>query len=100
MPLIHYAFIVKGVGYEPRTHRSVFDAPQFKTTFVGVSTTDEAKTVAAELVISGIQLIELCGGFTADDCANVQTHIGESVLVGVVRCSPKQEARLAEACAV
>jgi Family of unknown function (DUF6506) len=96
MPLIHYAFIVKGTGYEPKTHRSVFDAPQFKTTFVGVSAIDEAKTVAAELAASGIQLIELCGGFTVDDCANVQTHIGESVMVGVVRYSPKQEAWLAE----
>ncbi len=59
-------------------------------------TTDEAKSVAAELVKSGIQLIELCGGFTGDDCAELQTHIGESVIVGMVRYPPDQEARLAK----
>jgi hypothetical protein len=74
----------------------VLDTPQFKTTVVGVSTIDEAKSVAAELVKSGIQLIELCGGFTEDACAELQTHIGESVIVGIVRYSPEQEARLAE----
>ncbi len=96
MQLIHYAFIVKATSYEPRLHRSVLDTQQFKTTVVGVSTIDEAKSVAAELVKSGIQLIELCGGFTGDDCADVQSYIGDSVMVGVVRYSPEQEARLAE----
>lgn len=96
MPLTHFAFIVKGPGYDSKTHRASLDSAQFHTVVVGVSTVLEASQVATELCASGSQLIELCGGFSGADADHIQTRVGPNVLVGVVRYSAAQERRLVE----
>jgi heptaprenylglyceryl phosphate synthase len=95
MPLVHYSFIVKAQGYRLHEHLTSFDTPLFKTTFVGVSTVEEAETAATELVLAGTQLIELCGGFTRAEAARIEAHIADAVVVGVVIFTAEQEARLA-----
>jgi Family of unknown function (DUF6506) len=96
MPLTQFAFIVKGPGYDPKTHRTSLDSAQFHTVVVGVSTVLEASQVAIELCESGSQLIELCGGFSGTDADQIQTRVGPNVLVGVVRYSEEQEGKLTE----
>jgi Family of unknown function (DUF6506) len=94
MPLTHFAFIVKGPGYDPNVHRTALDSAQFHTVVIGVSSVLEAIQVAVELSESGSQLIELCGGFSGADADQIQTRVGPNILVGVVRYSEAQERRL------
>jgi Family of unknown function (DUF6506) len=96
MPLTHFAFIVKGPGYDPKIHRASLDSAQFHTVVVGVSTVLEASQVAIELCETGSQLIELCGGFSGADADQIQTRVGPDILVGVVRYSEEQERKLIE----
>jgi Family of unknown function (DUF6506) len=96
MPLTHFAFIVKGPGYDPKIHRAALDSTQFQTVVVGVSTVLEATQVAVELRETGSQLIELCGGFSVTDADQIQTRVGPDILVGVVRYSEEQERKLIE----
>jgi Family of unknown function (DUF6506) len=96
MPLTHFAFIVKGPGYDPKVHRASLDSAQFHTVVVGVSTVLEAAKVAVELRETGSQLIELCGGFSAANADQIQARVGPDILVGVVRYSEEQERKLAE----
>jgi Family of unknown function (DUF6506) len=96
MPLAHFAFIVKGPGYDPKVHRASLGSAQFHTVVVGVSTVIEAIQVAIELYESGSQLIELCGGFSGADAEQIQTRVGPNMLVGVVRYSEEQERKLVE----
>ena len=96
MPLTHFAFIVKGPGYDSKIHRASLDSAQFHTVVVGVSTVLEAGQVATELRDAGSQLIELCGGFSAADADHIQARVGSDILIGVVRYSEEQERKLVE----
>ena len=96
MPLTHFAFIVKGPGYDSKIHRASLDSAQFHTVVVGVSTVLEAGQVATELRDAGSQLIELCGGFSAADADHIQALVGSDILIGVVRYSEEQERKLVE----
>lgn len=95
MPLSRFAFIVKAPGYSAATHTATLDSAQFSTRVVGVGDLDDAMRAAASLVSDGIQLIELCGGFTAAEADAIRAHIRSAVPVGVVRYSAAEEQVLA-----
>jgi hypothetical protein len=96
MTLSKFAMIIKGPGYEPVTHRASFNSPEFSTTVVCVSSFEEAVSVAMELHQQGIQLIELCGGFTPDEAAALHRSVEKRVPVGVVRYTPEEQQHLAQ----
>jgi hypothetical protein len=87
--------IVKAPGYRPETHKALLASPAFSTNVVCVSDFEQALGAAAGLVQDGVQLIELCGGFTAQEAARLQVAIGGTVPVGVVRYSPEEQEHLA-----
>jgi Family of unknown function (DUF6506) len=94
MPLLRFAFVVKANGYEPSIQRTVLDAPLFQTTVVGGSKTEDALAVAVDLAAGGVRLIELCGGLTVAEAAQIQRQVGSSVPIGVVTYTTDQEAKL------
>ena len=96
MTLTKFAFIVKGPGYRPDEHRSVLDSGLFQSTIVGVSTLQQAEEIALELRASGLQLLELCGGFSVADAEFVQSLLDPEIPVGVVQYSAAQERKLTE----
>ncbi len=96
MNLTKFAFIVKGPGYRPDEHRSTLDSGLFQTIIVGVSTLQQAGEIAVELRASGLQLLELCGGFSVTDAEFVQSLLDPDILVGVVQYSASQERKLTE----
>jgi hypothetical protein len=96
MLLRRFGFIVKAAGYDSREHRSILDSGQFKTVVVGVASCEAARDVVREMVADGIQLIELCGGFTRDDRAALEQCIEFAVPIGVVTYSAEEEARLGD----
>jgi len=94
MPLTRFAMIVKGPGYQPQIHSSVLASVAFSTTVTCVSSLEQALTVARGLLQDGVQLIELCGGFSPDEAEQVHASIGGGVPVGVVRYSEVEQAHL------
>ncbi|ATQ76783.1 hypothetical protein CR152_21380 [Massilia violaceinigra] len=88
--------IIKGPGYAPAVHRASLNSPAFSTTIVCVSHFEEAISVAIDLQQSGIQLIELCGGFTQDEAASIHRSVDMQIPVGVVRYTPEQQEPLAQ----
>jgi hypothetical protein len=90
--LTKFAFIVKAPGYQRDIHRAVLDSGRFATWVVGVSSVDDATAVVAELAAIGVQLIELCGGFTQEDRDFLQR--GCDIPIGRVTYDPAEEARL------
>ncbi len=96
MSLVKFAMIIKGPGYEPTVHRASLNSAEFSTTIVCVSNFDEAVSVAIELCQRGVQLIELCGGFTPEQASAIHRAVEMLVPVGVVRYSPDEQRHLAQ----
>jgi hypothetical protein len=90
------AFIFKGPGLSPATHRADFHSASFTQWVVGVSSVDEAHAVAADLLGEGAQVIELCGGFNDTDAAAIAASIGHAVPVGAVSFAGRSLERLNE----
>lgn len=89
MALTRFGFIVTGTGLDPARHRQVMASGEFQMTTVGVATVDQALPVACDLVDSGVQLLELCGGFGPVGTARVLEAIGHRVPVGAVGYGPE-----------
>jgi Family of unknown function (DUF6506) len=95
VPLCRFAFIVKAPGYTAATHAVTLDSAQFSTRVIGVRDLDDAMQAAASLVGNGVQLIELCGGFTGAEAKVIRAHIRSAVPVGLVGYSAAEERALA-----
>jgi hypothetical protein len=95
MPLSQFVFIVKASGYSRDSHRAVLSSAHFRTVVVGVPDLHTAIDVAKELVLSGAQLIELCGGFTRTDAQYLRQQLHPRIPVGVVTYDAEQEAEIA-----
>jgi len=85
MTFNNWAFIYLGVGTEdPAIHRTIISHGGLETTIVAVPDPELAPQVAAELVESGAQSIELCGGFGPLWTARVIDAVEGRVPVGAV----------------
>lgn len=88
MKQTRYAFLVKAPGYGPETHRHVLESPDFRAEIVGVEAVEQAIDAAGALVDGGVQIIELCGGFSAEEAQRIieqaacQVPIGHIVFTG------------------
>lgn len=94
MRLKNFAFIVKAPGYSAEQHHAEFLSEEFSTRVVGVAHLAEAVLVARKLIAEGVQLIELCGGFSESDRTELGDQTDHKVPVGVVVYNPTQEAEL------
>jgi Family of unknown function (DUF6506) len=94
MVLSKFAFIVKGEGYFPDEHSAEMSSNSFLTRIYGVSNLDSAMKVAQKLVFEGIQLIELCGGFSSVEAEAIRQHIAHAVPIGLVIYSKAEELEL------
>lgn len=94
MPLQRYGFIVKAADLEFFKHHARIASENFHMSISGVSNVDEAMLVAQEMITKGVQLIELCGGFTTDDARKVSDAINDHIPVGVVQYTEQERARL------
>jgi Family of unknown function (DUF6506) len=88
-----FCFVVKGPGYVPEIHRATIDSGHFSTSLVGVPSADAAVSVVRDMVSRGVQLIELCGGFTPDE-AKVLEKEAQGVPIGLVTYTEAQQKRL------
>lgn len=89
MPLTRFGFIVTGAGLEPHIHRAEIIAPAFTMLALGVSSAADGPRAARMLLDSGVQLIELCGGFGPAGTVAVLQAVGGAVPVGSVGYGPE-----------
>lgn len=93
MKLDNYGFIMLGAGFEP-TQKSRLESPAFAMTVCAVSDMEAAVTAARELVVDGVQLIELCGAFKGEMVDAIIDGIEGAVPVGHMTYSDQQQAKL------
>ena len=65
-------------------HRAVIDTPTSKIFVIGVASAEEGADIAKQLVLEGIELIELCGGFGYTGAKKIADEVGDEVPVGLV----------------
>ncbi|GGJ05749.1 hypothetical protein GCM10007978_49180 [Shewanella hanedai] len=96
MTLTHYGFIVLAKGYQPKIQRSVMENEHFKTQVIGVSSVEDAVTVANDLIKEGVQVIELCGGFGEDNANKVINSLDSQTPIGFVGFSVSETQKLSK----
>lgn len=89
-----YGFIVKGPGYRVGKDLATIDSGLFCTTIMAVATVDDASIAAKEMIKDGLEVVELCGGFTLKDKENIIESINGAVPVGSVEFSEKENEKL------
>lgn len=87
MAATKYSFIIKAPGYTPGHHNAEISSPVFHSTIVGVEDVDQAIIATDGLRSAGVEIIELCGGFTAEEARRIQDHVGSEIAVGLVSYS-------------
>jgi hypothetical protein len=92
MKIKNYGFIVIGPGLLPENNKTVMEVPTFKMTAIGVSTFTEACLAAKILINEGIEVLELCGGFSKEQSEALSKHISGIIPIGHV-CFTEQEQR-------
>ena len=84
MALTRFGFIVTGDDFVQRT-----GTEHFRMKVVGVKSPEQGIQAAREMVAEGIQLIELCGGFSPVWAGKIIEAIDYAVPVGVVAYGPE-----------
>lgn len=84
MALTKFGFIVTGDNFT-----QMQGTDKFSMKVVGVATASEGINVAKAMVAEGIQLIELCGGFSPVWAGKIIEAIDYAVPVGVVAYGPE-----------
>ena len=84
MGLQRFGFIVTGGDFE-----NWLGTDQFKMKVVGVSNPEQGIAAAKTMIAEGIQLIELCGGFSPVWAGKIIEAIDYAVPVGVVAYGPE-----------
>ncbi|ARD44879.1 DUF6506 family protein [Colwellia sp. PAMC 21821] len=94
MALQRYGFIVKSADLEMFKHHSRLASENFDMSISGVNSVEQAQLVAQEMLTKGIQLIELCGAFSAEDAQRIREAINDHIPVGYVQYTAEEQARL------
>lgn len=97
MALQRYAFIFKAPGMDFLTHNGSLESEAFAATLCGVADVEQAVLVAQELLTRHVQLIELCGAFSAEEVARVRSALDDRIPVGSVQYSAEERQRLQRA---
>ncbi|MCG8588128.1 MAG: DUF6506 family protein [Proteobacteria bacterium] len=84
MALTRFGFIVTGDDFEQETGTT-----KFRMKVIGVSAPEKGVAVAKQMVADGVQLIELCGGFSPVWAGRIIEAIDYAVPVGVVAYGPE-----------
>ena len=84
MALEKFGFIVTGDNFE-----QLQGTDRFRMKVVGVKSPEQGIEVARQMVKEGIQLIELCGGFSPVWAGKIIEAIDYAVPVGVVAYGPE-----------
>ncbi len=82
--VISWAYLYGQPGADPLADRFVIERGGQRTTLVPVPDESAAAEIAVELIAEGVELLELCGGFSLTEAARVVEAVGGRVPVGHV----------------
>jgi hypothetical protein len=94
MALQRYGFIVKAADLEVIKNQAHIQSELFQMMVSGVSSVDEAILAAQEMLTREVQLIELCGAFSAEDADQIRDAINDRIPIGRVQYSNQERDRL------
>lgn len=94
MALQRYAFIFKAPGMEFLTHNGRLESEAFEATLCGVADVEQAVLVAQELLTRRVQLIELCGAFSAAEVEQIRAALDYRIPLGAVHYGSEERQRL------
>ncbi|WP_293267853.1 DUF6506 family protein [Neptunomonas sp.] len=94
MALQRYGFIVKSNDLEMFKHHARLNSENFSMMVSGVSDVAQAEMVAQEMITKDVQLIELCGAFSAEDAQQIRDAINDHIPVGYVQYTADERSRL------
>ncbi len=94
MALQKYGFIVMSPDLNLFTNHSQIATDNFNMMICGVPDAEHAKFAAQEMITKGVQLIELCGAFKAEDAQAVRDAINDHVPVGYVQYTEEERVRI------
>ena len=91
MKFNNFAIIFTAEEVDPKTHRAVIKTDKVTYTTVGVNSQNKEQViqVAKELIASGAQIIELCGGFGPIWMARVIEATKNQIPIGGVFYGPE-----------
>jgi hypothetical protein len=84
MSQFQYGYLIKAPGYSLGEKNTQLESNAFKSTVVGVGSTDEACQAAKDLVAAGVTLLELCSGFNKDDAKIIHEAIEGQAEIGLI----------------
>lgn len=84
MAQVQYAFVIKAPGYEMASHHATLESPEFRSRIVGVTSAAAALIAVDRLVEDGVEIIELCGGFSSQEAAEIRERAGPAISIGLV----------------
>lgn len=96
MRLTHYGFLVMAPDYEPSQQNARLENPLFKTEIRGVSSLPQAIDAATSLINEGVQLIELCGGFSVEQAEELIATLDTHIPIGHVRFGESEGRKLTQ----
>lgn len=97
MALEKYGFIVKSPDLNLFTNHSQISTENFSMMVCGVPDAEHATYAAQEMLTKGVQLIEMCGAFSAEDADRVREAVKDLVPVGFVQYTDAERSRIKEA---
>ncbi|MEM6428896.1 MAG: DUF6506 family protein [Deinococcota bacterium] len=92
--LTKYGFIIKARGYNHKKDIKELSSDYFCSSIVGVATLDEACLAAQKMVSDGIEVLELCGGFSSEDHKQIVQSIKGKIPVGLVGFTAEENIKL------
>ncbi|GAB3017331.1 DUF6506 family protein [Bowmanella dokdonensis] len=94
MSVQRYGFIVKAPGYQPEYHKSDIQSESFQTHIRCVSDLNQAIEQARTLKGEGIELIELCGGFSELEAKTLIETLDSEIPVGHIMFAEGERQKL------
>lgn len=89
--LSKYAFLIKHSSYSYHNNSAMLNSNEFSSNIVGVKDAAEAIEMVNKLINDGIELIELCGGFTAEEELEIRKAMIAAVPLGRAVLNLKDE---------
>jgi len=89
-----YGFIVKADSYDFNSDKTTLNTSGFSTQVVGVSCDEDAIIVAQKMIESGVQVIELCGGFGLESANYISDSLDSDVPIGYVTFTAVENRKL------
>ncbi|MHA7901294.1 MAG: DUF6506 family protein [Henriciella sp.] len=82
---MRYLFLIKARGYDGEVRFTDLSNLKFQTTIACSSSFEKLLEACVDQVTAGIQVVELCGGFTNTEACLILERVGGTAAVGHVK---------------